>query len=132
MSMPSSSSASRPELSCIVADEVAHLVERLRGRLDDDVDAVAEHVELEVGDEGRDLDEGVGLEVEPGHLAVDPHQVFIHGRHFTAYGRSSLAWLTRVRPASGGAGPTGVDAERPFPQATHVPGLADVLRRSPP
>ena len=48
-----------------VADEVVHLLERrLRGP-DDDVDALTEHVELVVGDERGDLDEGVGLERSP-------------------------------------------------------------------
>ena len=50
------------------------------GRLDDDVDALAEHVELEVGDQGRHLDQRVGAEVEAGHLTVDPHQSVVHDR----------------------------------------------------
>ena len=63
---------------CIVADEVVHLVERgLRG-LDDEVDTVAEDVELEVGDERGHLDECIGLEARAGHLAVDPHQLVVH------------------------------------------------------
>ena len=60
------------------AHEVDHLVECLGGRLDDDVDAVTEHVEVEVGDQGCDLDQRVGAEVEPGHLAVDPDQSLVH------------------------------------------------------
>ena len=35
-------------------------------------------VELAVGDHARDLDQRVPLEVEPGHLAVDPHQPVVH------------------------------------------------------
>ncbi len=50
----------------------------LGGRLDDDVDALAEHVEVEVGDQGGDLDQGIGPEVEAGHLTVDPHQSLVH------------------------------------------------------
>ena len=59
-------------------DEVVHLLQRRGGRLDDQVDAVAEDVELVVGDEGRHLDEGVVLQREAGHLAVDPHQLVVH------------------------------------------------------
>ena len=55
-----------------LAHEVVHLLERRVRRADDDVDAVAEHGQLVVGDEGGDLDERVGLERQPGHLAVDP------------------------------------------------------------
>src|SRR5690606_39334758 len=47
--------------------------------VDDDVNAVSEHVEVAVGDEHGDLDEGVAPQVEPGHLAVDPHQPVGHG-----------------------------------------------------
>ena len=61
-----------------LADVVAHLGDRLVRRLDDDVDAVAEHVEVEVGDQGRDLDQRVVLQVETGHLAVDPDQALAH------------------------------------------------------
>ena len=61
-----------------LAHEVVHLVDRLGRRLDDDVDALPEHVELEVGDQGRDLDQRIGAEVEPGHLTVDPDESVIH------------------------------------------------------
>ena len=55
-----------------------HLVERLRRRLHDQVDPLAEDVEIEVGDERGHLDQGVGHVVEAGHLTVDPHQSFVH------------------------------------------------------
>ena len=61
-----------------VADDVGHPLHLLRGRTDDDVDALAEDVQLAVGDQGGDLDEQVAAEVEPGHLAVDPHQPVAH------------------------------------------------------
>ena len=57
-----------------------HLRHGLGRGLDDDVDAVTEHVEVEVGDQGRHLDQGVGHEVETGHLAVDPHESVAHER----------------------------------------------------
>ena len=59
------------------ADEVVHLRERCRLGSDDDVDAVAEDVELGVGDDGGDLDERVGAQVEAGHLAVDPDDAVV-------------------------------------------------------
>ena len=70
--------------------ELHHLVERLPRRLDHDVDSVTEHVQVEVGDERRDLDQGVCLEVEAGHLAVDPDKSL--GHNVAAYPR-----ITRLR-----------------------------------
>ena len=48
-----------------------HLGQRLRRRGDDEVDALAQLVELVVGHERRHLDKGVSAQVEAGHLAVD-------------------------------------------------------------
>ena len=62
------------------ADVGVHLGDGLRRRLDDQVDPVPEHVEVEVGDQGGHLDQGVGGEVETGHLAVDPHESVAHER----------------------------------------------------
>jgi hypothetical protein len=61
-----------------VADEVVHLLQRRDRRLDDQVDAGTEHVQVEVGDERGYLDQRVGVEVETGHLTVDPHESFVH------------------------------------------------------
>ena len=55
-----------------VPHELVHLLDGLRWGFDDDVDPVTEHGELVVGDERRDLDEGIGPQREAGHLAVDP------------------------------------------------------------
>ena len=60
------------------ADVVVHLGQRLGGRLDDHVDPLAEDLQVVVGDQHGDLDQGVGDQVEPGHLAVDPHQSVVH------------------------------------------------------
>ena len=54
--------------------------------VDDHVDSVAEHVEVRVGDQRRDLDQGVLAQIEPGHLAVDPHQVIYHSGSLTRLG----------------------------------------------
>src|SRR5215203_252016 len=61
------------------ADEVAHLVDRLGTGLDHDVDTVTENLQLSVGDEHGNLDEGVGGQIQSGHLAVNPDQEFAHG-----------------------------------------------------
>ena len=50
----------------------------LEGAIEVDVDAIAEDVEFGVGHQDRDFDQQVGLEVQPGHLAVDPHQFVAH------------------------------------------------------
>ena len=57
-----------------LAHEVAHLRERLGVGVHDELDAVVERGQLGVGDDARDLDDHVGLDVEAGHLEVDPHQ----------------------------------------------------------
>ena len=59
--------------------DLGHAGERGLVGVDDDVDALAEHGEITVGDEDGDLDQRVAAEVEAGHLAVDPHQTISHG-----------------------------------------------------
>src|SRR3954462_4588179 len=46
--------------------------------MDHQVDPLAQHVELGIGDQRRDLDELVLAEVETGHLTVDPYQMISH------------------------------------------------------
>ncbi|GAA5159074.1 hypothetical protein GCM10023321_39570 [Pseudonocardia eucalypti] len=46
--------------------------------MDHYVDALTEHAQFTVGHQRGDLDQGVGLDVQAGHLAVDPHQAVIH------------------------------------------------------
>ena len=81
-----------------LADEVIHLGERLCRGFDHHVDPVPEDVEVEVGDQSSHLDEGVGLDAEPRHLAVDPHQTVIHsctlptGRADVACGFCGQPW----------------------------------------
>ncbi len=72
------------------ADEVDHLLQGLGRGLDDHVDAVADHVQLEVGDQRGDLDQRVRPEVEAGHLTVDPHQSVAHLIHPTGPGPWSV------------------------------------------
>ena len=60
-------------------DDVRHMVERLGRRLDHEVDAVVQHVELSVGYQAGDLDQGIMRQVKPGHFAVDPDEPVSHG-----------------------------------------------------
>ena len=71
-----------------VADELAHLLEGSVWRLMTTVYAIAEDVELVVGDQYCDLDEGVVDQIKTSHLAVDPDQQFAHGH--------TLWFLTQV------------------------------------
>ena len=57
-----------------VAHDRHHRVEQVVAGVDDDVEALVEQVQLGVGDQDGDLDQRVALQVEPGHLAVDPYQ----------------------------------------------------------
>src|SRR3954447_437838 len=86
------------------ADEVVHLVERLGWWLDHDVDALTEHVELEIGDERRDLDEGIRPQVQPGHLTVDPHQTVIHVTNPTQGALRERSYSERVGRFGGAIG----------------------------
>ena len=54
-----------------------HRVQDVVVGVDHDVDADVEQLQLGVGDEHGDLDQGVAGQLEPGHLAVDPHQPVI-------------------------------------------------------
>ena len=79
-------------------------------RFDHDVDAVAEDVELVVGDEDGKLDQCVVDEVETGHLAVDPddvrgtHGPKASGRARQALHASTMTSSTGRRGVAGAAG----------------------------
>jgi hypothetical protein len=61
-----------------LADHLRHRLQGFRRRFDDQVYALVKQGELAVGHQARDLDERVAFDVEPGHLAVDPHEPVIH------------------------------------------------------
>jgi hypothetical protein len=61
-----------------LTDHLRHRDQRLRRGLDDDVHALVEQGELSVRHQAGNLDEGVPFDVEPRHLAVDPHEPVIH------------------------------------------------------
>jgi hypothetical protein len=66
-----------------LAHDVGHGVEGGVVGVDDQVYSVVEDVQLGVGDEDRDLDQGILAQVEACHLAVDPHQVVRHARELS-------------------------------------------------
>ena len=62
-------------------NELAHGLECARIGLDDDAEPRVDGGQVVVGDDDRDLDELVDLEVEPGHFTVDPDQSVTRGSH---------------------------------------------------
>ena len=62
-----------------VAHERRHRVEDVVMGVDHDVEALVDDLEIGIGDQDGDLDEGVATQIEASHLAVDPHQFFGHG-----------------------------------------------------
>ena len=67
-----------PRVGVHLADKIAHPSQLLFTRLDQHVDALAQHIQVLVRDEYRDFYQCVVLQIEPGHLAVDPHQFITH------------------------------------------------------
>ena len=61
-----------------IGDDLDHPGQCLVGCVDDDVEALAEDVEVGIGHQNRDFNEAVGLQVQAGHLTVDPHEFFTH------------------------------------------------------
>ena len=64
---------------CILRTKSSICAERGGVLVDDDVDAVVERRQVRVGDDARDLDDRVLLDVETRHLEVEPHQVVVVG-----------------------------------------------------
>ena len=62
-----------------------HLVHRLGRRLDHEIDALVEHVQVTVGYQAGDLDKGISGEVKPGHLTVDPDEPVSHPPRLEPY-----------------------------------------------
>src|SRR5439155_5765467 len=69
-----------------IGDDGDHRRQRGVVSVDYHVDTVAEDVEVRVGDQHRDLDEQIGLEVKASHLTVDPHQFVTHRGHIKPSG----------------------------------------------
>ncbi len=64
-----------------LGDNVDHRRQRGVVGMNHHIDPVAENVQLTIGDQDGDLDQLVRAQVEPGHLAVDPHQFVAHRAH---------------------------------------------------
>jgi hypothetical protein len=96
----------QPRLGVHVPHHVAHLVKRLGRRLDDQVDPVVEQRQLGIGDDARDLDQRIALDIESCHLAVDPNQPVVHSNKVK--GKKHRAERARAPPrparSSGSAG----------------------------
>ena len=54
--------------------DVVHLGERVVGRVDDEVGALVDDLQVVVGDERGDLDDQCACRVETGHLEIHPNQ----------------------------------------------------------
>ena len=76
-----------------VTHEVIHVVERFGGRRDQHVHAGVDDSQVTVGDDDRHLDEGVSLDVQAGHFAVNPDQGVFQSFH--AFYVSAL-WVIRL------------------------------------
>jgi hypothetical protein len=63
-----------PRLRVHLADEVVHAGEGVGRLVHDKVDAVVDRDEFGVGNDARDLDDRVLLDLEAGHLEVDPYE----------------------------------------------------------
>ena len=97
-------------------------------------------LELGVGDDARDLDDHVALDVETGHLEVDPHQPVVvareRGHRAARYRGRGPARAARVRfggrwplPPSSGA-PTPRCCARATSRASWRPSASPTSRRS--
>ena len=69
--------------------------------------------QLEVGDDDGDLDEFVDREVEPRHLAVDPHETIVVGSPHHALHPSQAASDTGLRRGTGSEPPREDSNSRP-------------------
>jgi hypothetical protein len=58
-----------------LADKVVHPFNLPWSGMDDEVDALADHIELRVRYEDGNLDEGVINKVKPRHFAINPDEV---------------------------------------------------------
>ena len=76
-----------------VAHKVIHVVESLGGRRNEHVHAGVDNREVAVSDDDRHLDEGVAVDVQAGHFAVNPDQGVFQSFH-AFYG--SALWVIRL------------------------------------
>jgi dUTP pyrophosphatase len=97
-----------------VTDDGLHAGQHVRGLVDHQVGALGHDLEVVVGDDGGDLDDGVAGGVEPGHLEVHPHQ------HLRIVGSRSVLPVPIVR----------LDRDLPVPSYARVGDAgADLIAR---
>ena len=58
-----------------LADEVVHAIERFLGCVNNQIDALTQDIELRVGDQDGNFDQNIFLQIQPGHLAINPDQI---------------------------------------------------------
>src|SRR5690606_22424563 len=122
-----------------LAHEVAHVLEGRGVGLDDDAETGVDRLERVVGDDDRDLDELIDLEIETGHLAVDPYEAIrclTHG--FTLAGEvdAPVSWLRSAAGASRNQRYGGFETRAAFGDSllSHLSGVeaTEASRRVPP
>ena len=64
-----------------VTHKVVHVLQRACGRRDENIHAGVNDSEVAIGDDDGHLDEGVTLDVQAGHFAVDPDQGIFQSFH---------------------------------------------------
>jgi hypothetical protein len=57
----------------------------IRGCLDDEIDAFANHIELRIGDQDCDLDKDICFEGKTRHFAIYPDQMGEFGSHIAQF-----------------------------------------------
>ena len=60
-----------------LGDEGIHLCQFILGGMDDEVDALAQDIEVAIGDDGSDLDDDVTFGVQARHLQIDPDEAVV-------------------------------------------------------
>lgn len=60
----------------LIAIPIIHGVERGVALVQREDRSIGKHIEVFVGYDRRDLDDEVGLGLEPGHFQIDPNEIF--------------------------------------------------------
>ena len=58
-----------------LANKVIHAIEFLLAAFDDELYAFAQNIELSISDQDGNLNQCIIIDIESGHLAIDPDQI---------------------------------------------------------
>ena len=58
-----------------LAHEIIHAIQLFLAALNHEVDTLAQNIELGICNQDGNLDERIVIDIEPGHLTVDPDQI---------------------------------------------------------